>query len=232
MDKAIVLVSGGINSAVAAAVSSEQYETAFLHVAWGHRTADRELAAFQQLCGSMKPHASLVLEMDCLAAMGGSARSHKRHAIEDAAALTRSTPGTFMLGLMPSMLGLAACWAGAIQAKRIIIGTGENYDVGGPMIGELYPDHRREFIQAYNLMLLYARAANREISVEAPLLEMNRPDVLRLGQRLDVPFEKTWSCYRTGDRPCGRCYPCTVRAAGFVRAGVPDPLLLEPVGAK
>lgn len=232
METAVVLVSGGINSAVAAAAAREQYDAALLHVGWGHRTAERELIAFQQIAAALRIERTLVADLNCLASIGGNARTSKRLAVEDAQTLGRTTPATFMTGLMPSMLSVAVSWAGVLGAKRVIVGISENHGVPGPLISELYPDRRREFIQAYNLMLHYAKPSQRELLVEAPLLEMSRVEVLRLGEQCGVPFDKTWSCYRSIETPCGRCHPCVTRIAGFMQAKMPDPLLLEPAEAR
>ena len=232
MDRAVILVSGGLNSAVAAAVAREQYEPAWLHVAWGHRAADRELAAFELLATEAAVQKTIVAELSALAAFGGNARVSKRLAMEDAAALGRETPATFAFGLFPSMLSLAAAWAGAIGAKRIIVGISENHGVPGPLISELYPDYRREFIQTFNLMLEYAKSTGRDLLVEAPLIELTRAEVIRLGRQLKVPFEKTWSCYRDNEKPCNRCLPCFSRTTGFLRVGIPDPLLQETAATR
>lgn len=228
MDRAVVLMSGGVNSAVAAAVAREQYEVSLLHIAWGHRTGERETACFEQLCSGMRTDRVMIADLSCMATFGGSARVSKRFSIDDANALGKETPSTFALGLIPSMLSVAAAWASAIGAKRIIIGISEDYKLPGPTMSTLYPDYRRDFIQTYNLMLEYAKPQGRELLVEAPLIEVGRTEVVRLGSRLGVPWEKTWSCYRNIDAPCGRCLGCANRANGFLKAGLPDPLLLEP----
>ena len=231
MEKAVVLVSGGLNSAVAAAAAEEHCAPALLHIGWGHRTAERERQAFDQITAFLHVESSLVVELDALATMGGNARTSKKLAVEDAKALGHGTPATFALGVMPTMLSVAATWAGAIGAKKIIVGISENHGTPGPALSEMYPDHRREFIQAFNLMLQYCKPTVKELVVEAPLIEMGRVEVIRLGERLSVPFDQTWTCYRENDKPCGRCHPCTSHTAGFLRAGVPDPLLLEPTAA-
>ena len=228
MDRAVVLLSGGLNSAVAAAVAREQYEVYLLHIAWGHRTGEREASAFEQLAVALRIEKVMIADLSCMAMFGGNARVSKRLSIDDANALGKDTPTTFALGLMPSMLSVAAAWAGAIGARRIIVGIGEDYDLPGPTLSHLYPDYRREFIQTFNLMLEYAKPAGRELLVEAPLIDISRPEVIKLGARLGVPWEKTWSCYRNNDLPCGRCLGCANRANGFLKAGVPDTLLLEP----
>lgn len=228
MDRAVVLLSGGLNSAVAAAVTREQYEPFFLHVAWGHRTGERETACFEQLIAAMRTDKTMIADLSCMALFGGNARVSKRLSIDDANALGKDTPTTFALGLIPSMLSVAAAWASAVGAHRIIIGLGEDYRLPGPVMSTLYPDYRHEFLQTFNLMLEYAKPQGRELLVEAPLISLSRPEVIKLGSRLNVPWEKTWSCYRNCDSPCGRCLGCANRANGFLKAGLPDPLLLEP----
>lgn len=228
MDRAVVLLSGGLNSAVAAFAAREQYELSLLHVAWGHRTGERETACFEQLAAAARIERIMIADLSCMATFGGNARVSKRLSIDDANALGKDTPATFALGLIPSMLSVAAAWAGAIGARRIIIGISEDYQLPGATISKLYPDYRHEFVQTFNLMLEYAKPAGRELLVEAPLIDLNRTEIIKLGARLSVPWEKTWSCYRSNDAPCGRCLGCANRANGFLKAGLPDPLLLEP----
>src|SRR5688500_10092259 len=129
LNKAVVLVSGGINSAVAAAIAREHHQPALLHANWGHRTAERELTAFKDLATAIKIEQTRVVDLTCLAAIGGNARVNKRIAVEDASALGQETPATFAFALMPSLLSIAAAWAGAIGASRIVLGTSENLGV-------------------------------------------------------------------------------------------------------
>lgn len=232
MDKVVVLASGGINSTVAVALAREQYEPALLHVAWGHRAAERELTAFQQVSSALRIEKTTVAELSGVATFGGSARVSKRLSIEDAGAMGNGTPSTFTLGLLPGMLSLAAAWASSLGAKRIVLGISEDHGVPGPAISEIYPDHRLEFLQTYNLMLSYAKPSHYELVVEAPLIDMKRSEVVRLGHRLGVPFEGTWSCYKGDENPCGRCRACATRAAGFLQTKTPDPLLLEETVAR
>ncbi len=230
MDKAVVLVSGGVCSAVAAMAAKEQYEVALLHVAWGHRAAEREADAFEAVAGALRTDKTLVAEMPFYTTIGGSSRASKRIAIEDAGAVTNNAPSTFTLGLLPALLSVASSWAAALGASRIIFGVCESQGPGGPL-NLLYPDHRPDFVHAFNLMLNYAKAARRDLKVEAPLIDLGRAEVIRLGQRLGVPFGQTWSCYLGGEAPCGRCLACAHRVAGFAAAALPDPLLTARVPA-
>jgi 7-cyano-7-deazaguanine synthase len=232
MDRAVILVSGGINSAVAAAAMREQCQLAWLHVAWGHRSAERELIAFEAMAHHFKADPTLVAELSCMAAIGGNARASRRLSIEDAEVLTGKTPSTFAAGLLPAMISVAAAWAASLKARRIILGIASDHQTGRYPLSQLYPDHRREFAQACNLMLAYATAPGQEIRVETPLMDLSRPEVIKLGRRLGVPFDRTWSCYADNETPCQRCLGCADRAAGFVRAGVPDPLMAVPASAR
>ena len=231
MDRAVVLVSGGVNSAVITAIAREQYEPVLFHVGWNHRAAEREMAAFEQLAAHFGIEKTLAADLPCMAAFGGNSRVSKRLSIEDANTLSQETPSTFAPGVLPSMLGLAASWAGAIKARRIFVGISEGPGVSGPTLAQLYPDYRREFIQAYNLTLRYALPLKQDLLVEAPLIDLSRGEIVRLGLRCEIPFALTWSCYAGGNRPCGRCLGCVNRGQGFTKAGVADPLFLEAVGA-
>lgn len=232
MDKAVVLVSGGINSSVAAALACEQYEPALLHVEWHHHAARREHAAFERVAEALDIKTTAVAALSYPPQLNAHARASERMTTEETATHDRGTPATFLPGLLPGMLSIATTWAGTLGARHIVIGISEDHGTPGRAISELYPDHRIEFLQTFNLMLNYATPAERHPTVEAPLIELTRAEVVRLGQRLEVPFDKTWSCYQSSEMPCGRCRPCKTRAAGFLRARIPDPLLLEPAAGR
>jgi len=231
MERAVVLVSGGVNSAVAAAIAREQYQPAWLHVAWEHRTGERERAAFTALADHFKPDAVEVADLSCMTAFGGNARVSRRMSIEDAEAIGPQTPGTFAAGLLPSMVSLAAAWAVSLKAHRIVLGIHANPQTIKTPLEQLYPDYRREFVQACNLLLAYSLPADRSVQVEAPLIDLTRAEIVNLGRRLGVPFEQTWSCYADNESPCHRCLGCVNRAVGFLKAGLPDPLALEPAAS-
>ena len=229
MEKAIVLVSGGINSAVAAALARDHYEPILLHLNWGHRTAEREKQAFEELAAALDLRKTHIADLSAIASLSGGSRASKKLPIEDANALPLRTAGTFTPGLLPSMLGIAAALAAGTKAGRIILGINEDHQIPPlPAMSTFYPDYRREFVQAFNLMLRYALPSETDLIVELPLIDLSRAEIVRLGQRCNLPFEHTWSCYSNPAQPCRRCLGCTVRAAGFLKAGIPDPLMLEP----
>ncbi len=224
MRRAVVLVSGGVNSCVAAAIK-DAYEPALLHVRYPHRAAIRELECFQRLVKHMGVRNSLVAELPHLAQVTGNARVDRRVPIEDAAALTDNKPaGTYVPGLMTTMLSLAFNWATAIGATRIVVGISENLGPPGPPTAGLYPDHRREVLHAFEDIIRLSLPSPVAMELAAPLVNLTRPDVVRLGQRFSVPFGMTWSCYASDEKPCEKCYGCATRMRGFIDAGVPDPI--------
>ncbi len=228
MDKAIVLASGGINSTVMLAAAREQYQVALMHVDWGHRASERERAAFEQITLYYKIKQTDTIDLSGLAAYGGNARVSRRQAIEHAAYPPDEAPPTFAPGLIPTLLGLATEWAMTINARYILIGTNEDHGLRGSRLSQLYPDHRIEFVQSYNLMLHYAMHASTDLEVVAPLNDLTREEIVRLGRQLKVPFGKTWSCYAGNAKPCHKCLPCLSRAESLLQCGIPDPLDAEP----
>src|SRR5436305_1863928 len=130
MEKAVVLVSGGVGSLVAAATAREQYELALLHVGWGHRSAERERACFDHLSGWLRSDQTRTVDLGCMQLIAAGARVAKRHALEDAGTLSADSvgpPPSFTPGLMPTLLSLSATWAAQIGARRIIVGSSENH---------------------------------------------------------------------------------------------------------
>jgi len=227
MTKAVVLMSGGVGSLVAAAVAREQYDIALLHVNWGHRSAEREQSCFERLAASFKLENVRCVDLSLLQTIGGSARLSRRLPIEDAHitdAEARSTPPSFTMGLLPLLIGTAGMWAQSLNAARIILGVSENHGTSSLPISHLYPDYRREFSQAANLALYYGKPRDRELILETPLIELTRAEVIRLGDSMGVPFEHTWSCFASDENACGRCLGCMTRAAGFLQAAIPDPV--------
>ncbi len=96
----------------------------------------------------------------------------------------------------------------------------------------MYPDNRREFFTNYQYMLESALPPRTKLQILTPLIDLSRTEIIRLGERYKVPFELTWSCYQGAEKPCGRCYGCANRTAGFIEAGLPDPLILPISSSK
>ena len=226
MEKAIVLLSGGMNSAVAAASMAETHILHLLFANLHHRPLARESEAFDRLCRHFKVKHHWRVDLSHFKQVGGNAFVDPKRDIEDALTLEDDIAGTFVAGLMPTLLDVAASFAFRIGARHIVTGLSEALNEPGPGVGVMYPDNRREFILNYQYMIESAMPERTQIKIETPLMDFSRTEIVKLGQRLKVPFESTWSCYEGGEAPCGKCFGCASRASGFLQAAVPDPLIL------
>lgn len=127
-------------------------------------------------------------------------------------------PSTYVPSRNIIFLSFALSYAETIKAQAIFIGA-HIQDYSG------YPDCRPEFLRAFVKMAKAGTVAGSKIDILAPLLRMNKAQIIRLGQKLKVPFNLTWSCYRGGSQPCGKCDSCYYRAEGFKQARLEDPLI-------
>ncbi len=216
--RAVVLVSGGLDSAVTLAVAREQgCETYALSFDYGQRHR-AELAAARRVATSLGAAAHKVIRID-LSDIGGSALTDHRIAVP--VAPTEGVPITYVPARNTVFLALALAWAEVLEARDIYIGVNA-VDYSG------YPDCRPAFIDAFARL---ARVATRagvegaEFTVHTPLIEMSKAQIVAEGTRLGVDFAETVSCYQADaeGRACGVCDSCRFRAAGFVQAGIPDP---------
>lgn len=216
--RAVVLVSGGLDSSVTLAVAREQgFETYALSLDYGQRH-QAELAAARRVASALGAAAHQVIRID-LSAIGGSALTDHRIAVP--AAPTEGIPVTYVPARNTVFLAFALAWAEVLEARDIHIGVNA-VDYSG------YPDCRPAFIDAFARL---ARVATRagvegaEFIVHAPLIHLSKAQIIAEGTRLGVNFSETVSCYQAdaGGRACGVCDSCRLRAAGFRQAGVPDP---------
>ena len=226
MEKAIVLLSGGLNSAVAAASLARTHQLHLLFADFQQRALSPELRAFETLCSHFSAQHHWRVELSHFKQVGGNAVVDRNRDIEDALSLEHDVASTFVAGLMPTLLDVAAGFAYRIGARHIITGLSEALSEPGPGIGMMYPDHRREFIMNYQYMIESALPQRTQITIETPLMDFTRTEIVKLGQRFKVPFESTWSCYEGGEEPCSKCFGCANRASGFLHAAVPDPLVV------
>jgi 7-cyano-7-deazaguanine synthase len=216
MPKAIVLVSGGLDSATTLAMAQEQgFDCHALAVDYGQRHR-AELQAAQRVAEARGVPLT-VIRLD-LRAVGGSALTDD---IEVPESETQGIPVTYVPARNTILLSLALGLAEVQGAADLFIGVNA-VDYSG------YPDCRPEFIEAYAQMArLATRAAveGRDLRIHTPLIELSKADIIRQGTRLGVDYGLTVSCYQADDegRACGRCDSCRIRAAGFEAAGIPDP---------
>jgi len=214
---AVALASGGMDSCVATAWAARRYRLAMLHVAYGQRTAAKELDCFRRQVAHFRPEAHLVANVPHLAQVGGSSLTDARLAIP-----TDDTPGEVPSTYVPfrnaTLLAVATAWAETLGAGRIVIGAVEP-DAPG------YPDCRPAFFEAANRLIALGTRPETHVRVETPIIACTKAEVIAMGADLGAPLALTWSCYRREDVPCGACASCRRRAEAFREAGVPDPLL-------
>lgn len=218
MKNAVVLLSGGLDSATVMAVAKQQgYHCYALSVDYGQRHS-AELVAAERIAQALGAIEQRVINVD-LTAFGGSALTDNRIAVSEQP--TTGIPLTYVPARNTIMLSLALAWAEVLQAQDIFIGVNA-VDFSG------YPDCRPDYILAFETMANLATKAAIEgdrITVHAPLLHLPKADIIKLGIELGVNYEMTVSCYQASfdGRACGVCDSCRLRHAGFKSAGVEDP---------
>ena len=218
MKSAIVLLSGGLDSATALAIARSQgFRTFALSVHYGQRHV-AELDAAAKVAAALGAHEHRVMGVD-LAGIGGSALTDIAVPIPEAT--SPGIPVTYVPARNTLLLSLALGWAEVVGAEDIFVGVNA-IDFSG------YPDCRPEFIDAFQRLAQLATKAGVEgtrMTIQAPLIRMSKADIIRAGHALGVDYGMTVSCYQAdaAGRACGRCDSCRLRAAGFAAAGVPDP---------
>jgi 7-cyano-7-deazaguanine synthase len=220
MLSAVVLVSGGMDSCLSAAIAREQFDLAFLHLNYGQRTETRELRAFHDIADHYDVTRRLVVSMQHLAAIGGSSLTDPRVPVSPADLRGTGIPTSYVPFRNANMLAVAVSWAEVIGANAIFIGAVEEDSSG-------YPDCRREFYDAFNEVIRRGTRPESRIAIHTPVIGMTKRDIVLRAAELKVPLHLTWSCYRSEDRACGVCDSCALRLRGFQSAGLEDPLSYE-----
>lgn len=222
--KAVVLLSGGLDSATAAAIAkSEGYELYALSFDYGQRHS-KELECAHKIGESLSVADHVIVEFD-LRKWGGSALTDNVDIPLDRAEseMSAEIPSTYVPARNTIFLSFALGYAEVVGADTIIIGVNQ-LDYSG------YPDCRDEYLTAFERMANLATKAStvdgRRLKIYAPLLHLTKAQIIKRGTELEVDYSLTWSCYQGLDVPCGRCDSCILRAEGFRTAEIPDPLLL------
>ena len=217
--KAVCLVSGGLDSCVAAAVAEQRYEVFFLHLRYGQRTQRRERRSFDRICRyyGLSADRRRVVDLPFLGAVGGSALTDRAVGIPRCLSRPGDIPATYVPFRNSVFLSYAVAWAEALGASAVVIGAVESDSAG-------YPDCRRTYFDAYNALIREGSKAGGGIRVDPPLLTMDKTEVVRRGLELKAPLHLTWSCYGRSRRACGECESCRLRLSAFQAVGVSDPL--------
>jgi 7-cyano-7-deazaguanine synthase len=214
--RAVVLLSGGMDSSVCAGLAARDDNAAALHISYGQRTEQRERDSFERICDRLGIDERMIVRNEAFRLIGGSALTDRSIPVPESHAIGRDIPVTYVPFRNAHFLSVAVSWAEVLGASKIYIGAVEQDSSG-------YPDCRPAYYDAFNQVI---RTGTREgrIEVVTPLIAMRKGEIVRLGLELGAPFDLTWSCYSREDRACGVCDSCVLRLRAFHEAGAVDPL--------
>jgi 7-cyano-7-deazaguanine synthase len=220
MPLAVVSLSGGLDSCVAASVARAQgYDLALLHADYGQLTEARERAAFEAIADFHQvPSARrLVIPFANLRAIGGSALVDRDIPLPEGDLERTGVPVSYVPFRNAHLLATAVSWAEVQGATAIFVGFVEEDSSG-------YPDCRESFLKAFELAANLGTRPETQLTFQAPLLHLNKAEIVRLGLELGAPLQLTWSCYQGESLACGHCDSCLLRLRGFQQAGQTDPI--------
>ena len=221
--RAVVLLSGGMDSCVCAALAVRDHDAAAVHVSYGQRTEERERRSFRGICDRLGIRDRLMVRNDALRAIGGSALTDASIAVPQSREIGDGVPVTYVPFRNAHFLSVAVSWAEVLGAEKIYIGAVEPDSSG-------YPDCRPAYYRAFNEVV---KTGTKEgtIQIVTPLIAMHKAEIVRLGLELCAPFDLTWSCYQREDRACGVCDSCVLRLRAFREVGADDPIPYAEVAA-
>ena len=247
--KAVVLLSGGMDSCVCAAIAARDYDASAMHVMYGQRTEERERKAFEGICERLGIRRTMVLKIDALRQIGGSALTDRAikvpvaeaefagRAPKDAGPSTR-TPQAVKEGFHGGVRGGSdgpakvpvtyvpfrnAHFLSAAVSWAEVLGA-ERILIGAvEQDSSGYPDCRPAYYEAFN-QVIRAGTAEGNICIETPLIRLKKSQIVTRGLELGAPFDLTWSCYSREDEACGACESCILRLRAFAAAGARDPI--------
>jgi 7-cyano-7-deazaguanine synthase len=223
--RAVVCLSGGMDSCVCAALAARDYEVYAIHFSYGQRTEARELHSAQEIARLVGVRELMPLKIDLFRRIGGSALTDHAIAVPEAAAneapvfgsrIGSEIPVTYVPFRNAHFLSAAVSWAEVLEARTVFIGAVEQDSSG-------YPDCRPAYYDAFN-QLIRMGTKEGEIRVETPLIAMRKNEIVRLGVELGAPFHVSWSCYSGETEACGVCESCVLRLRAFREAGAVDPI--------
>jgi 7-cyano-7-deazaguanine synthase len=218
--RAVLCLSGGMDSCVCAALAARDYDLYAIHFSYGQRTESRELRSAQEIARLTGVRELLPLKIDLFRRIGGSALTDHGIAVPDApvdeAAIGTEIPVTYVPFRNAHFLAAAVSWAEVLGAKTVVIGAVEQDSSG-------YPDCRPAYYDAFN-QLIEKGTKEGDIRVKTPLIAMRKEEIVRLGVELGAPFHVSWSCYSGETEACGVCESCVLRLRAFREAGAVDPI--------
>jgi 7-cyano-7-deazaguanine synthase len=217
--RAVVSLSGGMDSAVCATLAARDFEAYAQHFSYGQRTEGRELQSARAIAEELGFQDFLHLNTDLFRRIGGSALTDSSIAVPKASAtepIGSSIPVTYVPFRNAHFLAAAVSWAEVLGAQTIFIGAVEPDSSG-------YPDCRPAYYEAFQQLV---RTGTRDGSIEiaTPLIHLRKKEIVALGLELGAPFHLTWSCYSSAEAACGECESCALRLRAFAEAGMADPI--------
>jgi 7-cyano-7-deazaguanine synthase len=218
--KAVVLLSGGMDSCVTAAIAGETHRLALLHASYGQRTERRERRSFDEIADFYGVGERLVVRFDVFRQIGGSALTDARLAVPEAGEAVGTEadiPVTYVPFRNAHFLSAAVSWSEVIGATAIFIGAVAEDSSG-------YPDCRPEYYRAFENLIREGTRPETRIEIVTPVIGMRKSEIVRRGMVLGAPLGRTWSCYQYEDEACGMCDSCRLRLLAFAEAGVADPI--------
>lgn len=218
---AVILVSGGLDSCVTAAIAAQHYELAFLHLNYGQRTEKRERQAFLDLADFYQVNNRLDVDITHLTRIGGSSLTDPSMAVTAANLESKEIPSSYVPFRNANILAIAVSWAEVIGARKLFIGAVSEDSSG-------YPDCRPEFFAAFNQVIATGTKPDTHITTETPIIHLRKKEIVEMGIALSAPLHLTWSCYQSEDLACGICDSCALRLRGFHQAGLADPIPYQP----
>ena len=229
MPTVVVMTGGGIKGAVAAARYASDHELLLVHTDYGQPAAEAEIRALRDLAGPLSSARVLTLTLphvrglDSHPAKTGRRTQPEGDRAEDGCA-ARSPAA--LRGLMPVLMSVGVQCAMRVGASTVATGLSRSCDATHLGVGDRHnaADRVCEFVHSLNLMCESLVHGSSRIRIEAPLMEMTLPQIIKLGRHFDVPLERTWTCERTGPTPCGTCEPCKSRSRAFTEAALIDPI--------
>lgn len=218
--KAVLCLSGGMDSCVCAAIAARDHDVCALHFSYGQRTEARELQAAQEVARLTGAREFMPLKIDIFRRIGGSALTDSTIAVpvasHDESQIGAEIPVTYVPFRNAHFLSAAVSWAEVLGAKKILIGAVEQDSSG-------YPDCRPAYYDAFN-ELIRMGTRDGDIHVETPLIRLKKSEIIRLGVELGAPLHVSWSCYSGEQEACGVCDSCVLRLRAFREAGTTDPI--------
>jgi 7-cyano-7-deazaguanine synthase len=218
--KAIVLMSGGMDSCVTAAIAAKDGPIAALHASYGQRTEQRELQSFNALADYFGAVQRLSVRLDYFGQIGGSSLTDQRMAVHEADLSREGIPNTYVPFRNAHFLAIATSWAEVLGVPKIYIGAVWEDSSG-------YPDCRPEYYQAMNELIRIGTRLETDIKIETPLIYLSKHEIVKRGVELNAPLHLTWSCYQGSVAACGVCDSCALRLRAFQEAGLEDPIAYD-----